>query len=178
MSNDIETRLAAMEKTVQRLSDIEEIRQLRHRYHQCINEGEFAAIPDLFVEDGWLDFSYIGKAAGRATLTKFFAEAPKVLPFIRQFIHNHIIDVDGDRASAVSYMEARSINDGEAYNIAGRYDDDCVRQDGVWKYQSMISGPITPCRITKAGRRTTALKWPAARNRGRRRCCFQDLIKI
>ena len=77
-------------------------------------------------------------AAGRATLTKFFAATPKVPPFIKQFIHNHMISIDGDHASAVSYMEARTINNGEAFIVAGRYDDDCVRQGGEWKFQSMV----------------------------------------
>lgn len=137
MNSDTETRLAALETQVRRLSDIEAVRQLRHRYHQCINEGAYDEIPLLFTEDGWLDFSYIGKAAGRATLTKFFASTPKVLPFIKQFIHNHMVSVDGDRATAVSYMEARTINNGEAFIVAGRYEDDCVRRDGEWKFESM-----------------------------------------
>ncbi|MBI4081856.1 MAG: nuclear transport factor 2 family protein [Candidatus Lambdaproteobacteria bacterium] len=137
MTSDTEARLAAVEAQVQRLSDIEAVRQLRHRYHQCINEGAYDEIPLLFTEDGWLDFSYIGKANGRATLTKFFASMPRVLPFVKQFIHNHIVNIDGNRASAVSYMEARTINNGEAFIVAGRYDDDCVRQDGEWRFKSM-----------------------------------------
>ncbi len=138
MNSDTETRLAALEAQLQHLSNIEAVRQLRHRYHQCINDGAYDEIPLLFIEDGWLDFSYIGKATGRATLTKFFAATPKVLPFIKQFIHNHMVSVDGDRASAVSYMEARTINNGEAFIVAGRYDDDCIRQDGEWKFRSMV----------------------------------------
>jgi hypothetical protein len=138
MNSDTEARLVALEAQVQQLSDIEAVRQLRHRYHQCINEGAYEEIPLLFSEDGWLDFSYIGKAAGRAKVAKFFAATPKVLPFIKQFIHNHVISVEGDRASAVSYMEARTINNDEAFIVAGRYDDDCVRQDGEWKFKSMV----------------------------------------
>ena len=138
MTDDTLARLAALEADVKRLSDIEAIRQLRHRYHHCINDGLYDEIPLLFTEDGWLDFSYIGKAEGRATLTKFFAATPKVLPFIKQFIHNHIIELDGDRATAVSYMEARTINADEAFIVAGRYDDECVRQNGEWKFKSMI----------------------------------------
>ncbi len=138
MNSDTEARLTALEAQLQHLSDIEAVRQLRHRYHQCINEGACDEIPLLFTEDGWLDFSYIGKATGRATLTKFFAAMPRVLPFIKQFIHNHMVSIEGDRASAVSYMEARTINNGEAFIVAGRYDDECVRQDGEWKFKSMV----------------------------------------
>ena len=138
MNSDIETRLATLEAQTQRLNDIEAVRWLRLRYHQCINESLLEEIPLLFIEDGWLDFSYIGKATGRATLTKFFAATPRVLPFVKQFIHNQIVDVDGDRATAVSYMEARTVNNDQAYNVAGVYNDVCVRQDGEWKFESMV----------------------------------------
>lgn len=138
MSQDVERRLAALEAQVRQLADVEAVRQLRHRYHQCINEGLYAEIPLLFTEDGTLDFSYIGKTQGREKITKFFAATPNVLPFIKQFIHNHSITVDGDRATDVSYMEARTINNGQAFVVAGRYDDVCVRVNGAWKFASMV----------------------------------------
>ncbi len=131
MSVDLEARL-------RRLEDIEAIRRLRHRYHQCINESLHDRIPGLFTEDGEVDFSYIGHAAGQAKLRKFFNATPDVLPFVKQFIHNHMIDLDGDRAEAISYMEARTINRGEAYIVAGYYKDECVRQAGEWKFRKMI----------------------------------------
>ena len=137
MSQELERRLAALEAQVRELADVEAVRQLRHRYHHCINEGLYAEIPLLFTEDATLDFSYIGKTQGRAKLTKFFAATPSVLPFIKQFIHNHSITVRGDRATGVSYMEARTINNGQAFVVAGRYDDVCVRVDGAWRFASM-----------------------------------------
>lgn len=137
MTTDTEARLAALEAEVRELRDIEAIRELRNRYHHCINEGFYDQIPLLFTEDGELDFSYIGKTAGREKLTKFFAATPKVLPFIKQFIHNHMITVDGDRAIAVSYMEARTINNDQAFIVAGCYDDVCVREGDEWKFKSM-----------------------------------------
>ncbi len=138
MNTDLEARLAALEAEVRESrAIIEAVCQLRRRYHQCINEGDYGAIALLFAEDGLLDFSYIGKTAGRAKIAKFFAATPKVLPFIKQFIHNHMVTVDGERATGVSYMEARTINNGVAYIVAGRYDDICVREGGEWKFQSM-----------------------------------------
>ena len=51
MSQDVEARLQALEAKIQDLSDREAVRSLRFRYHECINEGELEAIPDLFTED-------------------------------------------------------------------------------------------------------------------------------
>ncbi len=137
MNDDMQARLAALEGQVQALADIEAVRRLRNHYHRCINDARYDEIPLLFTEEASLDFSYIGKTQGRAKITKFFAATPDVLPFIKQFIHNHIIDLDGDQGTGVSYMEARTVNKGIAYVVTGRYDDEYVRVDGEWKFKTM-----------------------------------------
>jgi hypothetical protein len=134
-------RLARLEATVQRLSDIEEIRALRLRYHEYINQNRPADLPGLFTEDGELDFGYLGRARGRQKLTKFFAAVPVLLDFVKQFIHNHAVEVDGDRATAVSYLEAKSVSGGKAYRVVGRYDDVCVRTPDGWRFSSMRFEP-------------------------------------
>jgi ketosteroid isomerase-like protein len=134
-------RLAQLEAKVQRLCDIEEIRALRARYHECINQNQLADIPNLFTEDGELDIGYLGRARGRPKITKFFAAVPALLDFVKQFIHNHAVEVDGDRATAVSYLEAKSVSRGKAYLVAGRYDDVCVRTPDGWRFASMKFEP-------------------------------------
>ena len=70
MPQTVEERLAILEQKVQELTDVEAIRRLRFRYHECVNETKLAEIPDLFTEDGDLDFGYLGKARGKAELEK------------------------------------------------------------------------------------------------------------
>ena len=138
---EIEQRLATLEAAVRRLSDIEEIRALRLRYHEYVNTNRPADIPDLFTEDAELDFGYLGRTRGRQKITKFFAALPVLLDFVKQFIHNHAIEVDGDRATGVSYLEAKSVSRGLAYRVAGRYDDVCVRAPAGWRFSSMKFEP-------------------------------------
>jgi ketosteroid isomerase-like protein len=138
---EIEQRLATLEAAVRRLSDIEEIRALRLRYHEYVNTNRPADIPDLFTEDAELDFGYLGRTRGRQKITKFFAALPVLLDFVKQFIHNHAIEVDGDRATGVSYLEAKSVSRGQAYRVAGRYDDVCVRTSSGWVFSSMKFEP-------------------------------------
>ena len=138
---DIEERLAALEAHVRRLNDIEEIRALRLRYHQYVNEHRAADIPDLFTDDAELDFGYLGRTRGRVKITKFFLALPVVLDFVKQFVHNHAVVVDGDRAITTSYLEAKSVSKGTAYRVAGRYDDICVRTPGGWRFASMKFEP-------------------------------------
>lgn len=141
MAQDLEARIAALEGAVQTLRDQEALRALRHRYHECINEGKYDEIPGLFTEDGTLDFGYLGKANGQAELVKFFQGVSKLLTFVKQFIHNHVVQVQGDKGTGLSYLEARSVAKGESYMVAARYDDEYVRQHGQWKFKSMNLTP-------------------------------------
>ena len=142
MAQDLEARIAALEGAVRNLDDQDAIRALRCRYHECINERKFAEILDLFTEDGDLDFGYLGKAHGRAELTKFFVElVPGLLSFVKQFVHNHMVQVQGERATGLSYLEAKSVAKGESYLVAARYDDEYVKQNGQWKFKSMHLTP-------------------------------------
>ena len=45
---DLEARVRELEARVLELSEREAIRDLRFRYHECINEARMADIPDLF----------------------------------------------------------------------------------------------------------------------------------
>ena len=79
MANDLEARLARVETQLQELQDREAIRELRFRYHEYVNQGRWSEIPDLFTEDGELDFGYLGKGRGRERLTRLFqAGSPPV----------------------------------------------------------------------------------------------------
>ena len=137
MNDDISQRLAALEAKVGRLADIEAIRQLRMRYHEAINGGLYDTIPAMFTEDGVVDFDYIGRVEGHEKIGRFFAKTPEVLPFIKQFIHNHVVEVDGDRGTGFSYLEAKTVAKGEAFVVAARYDDVYARVDGQWRFKSM-----------------------------------------
>lgn len=137
MDVDVQQRLEALEQEVERLKAIEAIRVLRSRYHECVNEGLYTQIRELFVPDGSLDFDYLGQATGPEKLAKFFGNADGLLQFIKQFIHGHIVEVSGDTASGVSYMEARTISDGEPFIVAGRYDDTYYKTNDGWRFQHM-----------------------------------------
>jgi hypothetical protein len=141
MAQDLEARIRALEAKVGELNDREALRVLRCRYHECINEGKIGEIPDLFTENGTLDFGYLGKANGRAELQKFFAAVSQLLQFVKQFIHNHVVQIHGDKATGLSYLEAKSVSKGESYLVAARYDDAYVKQNGQWKFTQMNLTP-------------------------------------
>jgi hypothetical protein len=152
MAVELEARLNVLESKVQELVDIEAIRDLRFRYHECINEGKFAEIASLFTEDGDLLFGHLGNAHGHDEINRFFGgllvkpdaagktREPR-LSRVRQFIHNHMVEVRGNRATGFSYLEAKPVYKGESYVVAARYDDEYVRHNGQWKFKKMALTP-------------------------------------
>ena len=151
MSDD--THLARIEARLRDLEDREAIRTLRCRYHECINEGRFAAVPDLFSEDCELDFAHLGQGTGREGVAAFFGAtigsepspedsgAGRQLYRVKQFIHNHVVEVSGDMGTGFAYLFATPVYAGDAYVVAARYDDEYVRQDGRWLFRSMRLTP-------------------------------------
>ena len=141
MGLDLEERVKQLEAKVRELSDREAIRELRCYYHEYINTGKLGDIARLFIEDGELDFAHMGKGKGRAFQKKFFEGLSNYLSTVKQFIHNQIIEVRGDTATGISYLEAKPVYKGESFLVAGRYDDEYVRQDGQWKFKKMKFTP-------------------------------------
>lgn len=122
---------------IRRLEDLEEIRDLRRRYHFYINEGRYSDMPDLFTSDAVIDFGSVGKATGSDGIRDFYLGAGKSLDMIVQFIHNHMVEVDGDRASGVAYMDARYARDGVSMIVAGRFTESYARDPDGWKIDRM-----------------------------------------
>jgi hypothetical protein len=152
MAADLEARVSALESKVRELTDLEAIRDLRFRYHEYINEAKFTEIASLFTEDGDLLFGHLGSAHGHDEINRFFGgllakpdgagkSTPPRLSRVRQFIHNHVVEVHGDQASGFSYLEAKPVYKGESYVVAARYDDEYLRQDGQWKFKKMALTP-------------------------------------
>ena len=52
MAINLEDKVRELEAKVAELYDREAIRDLRFRYHECINEAQMAQIPELFKPDG------------------------------------------------------------------------------------------------------------------------------
>lgn len=152
MAADLEARIKELEGKVQELGDREALRDLRYRYHEYINEGKFADIVGLFTDDGELEFGPLGKAKGREGILAFFkrlgpspsgaaSSGGAHFTFVKQYIHNHVVQIQGDRAKGFSYLEARPVINGEAHLVAGRYDDEYVKADGRWRFTRMIFTP-------------------------------------
>lgn len=139
---NLDTRVQALEAKVEELQSRNEIQELRFRYHLAVNEKKPEMIQDLFAENGEIDFAHLGKASGRSGLNTFYQQAlSDLVPFVKQFIHNHIITLKGDTGTGLSYLEAKPIFNGESFLVAARFDDEYIRENGQWKFRKMTLVP-------------------------------------
>jgi len=61
---------------------------------------------------------------------------------VKQFIHNHVLKVNGDRAEGYAYLEAKPVYNGESYVVAARYNDEYAKRNGQWRFTKMSLTPF------------------------------------
>jgi ketosteroid isomerase-like protein len=128
---------AALAARIQKLEDIEAIRNLRMEYHRCVNEGDLSVVDQIYTEDAHVEFEGVGKAKGRKEGGALVAHLASGLSFIKQFITNHIVHVNGDEAEGVSYLDARYVFGGEAVIASCKYVEKYRRTSEGWRISYM-----------------------------------------
>jgi ketosteroid isomerase-like protein len=119
---------------IRALEDKDSIRELTARYCWAVSRNDLDGIVELFCEDGTFsmnDRSFVGRDGIRKG---YGAGMPDPSP--KPFIQNHVIELDGDRATGKCAVEIRAVQNGEAYTAAGHYEDEYRRVDDEWKFAS------------------------------------------
>lgn len=130
--------LSLLDARIRALEDIEAIRHLRMTYHHYTNEGMYDRVGDLYTEDAYVDFNLLATARGRENIRALILKLNGSVTFIKQFITNHMVTLNGDTASGVSYLDARYVQDGNAVIAAVRYSDKYRRTADGWKMSEML----------------------------------------
>ena len=132
----MEQQLEGFRGRVRLLEDIEEIRRLRMKYHYIINEGLLDRAAEIYTEDAYVVWSTFNSARGHQEIVALFKSLPA--DFVKHFVSNHIVDVTGDEATGVAYVDARYAGEGQSYFIAGKYDERYRRTDDGWRISETI----------------------------------------
>jgi len=132
-------------KRIQRLEDIESIKQLKATYCAiCDDNHNPDRITTIFAEDGEWEGRGIGHAKGHAAIRELFVGFQKAIAFSQHMVMNPVIETSGDRATATWYFFGPfTMREGNrALWQAARYNDDYVKVNGVWKIQHLrVKGP-------------------------------------
>ncbi len=119
---------------VQDLVDRQAIADLVHAYANGVREGAAAVCGAMFTEDGVFEVRernvldpasprQLARTEGRAAITEFIAGGITAPVRVCPLIHNLVIALDGDGASAVCAMEGRTMPPGG--DFIGEYEDRC-----------------------------------------------------
>lgn len=119
------------------------IADLVHDYARFVRRDMPESVADLFTPDGWFeiregfpdrpDYSVRSRLENPEQLHSFMIRS-KGAPHPIPLIHNLMIKVDGDSATANSVMEGQIFGTGQA--IFGEYRDTFSRMDGRWLFAS------------------------------------------
>lgn len=126
-----------LEHQLRELVDREQIRNLTSLYAQRVAQG--FPNSDLFTDDG----VYINRQSrdaeptevrGRAALDAHWGYTPERIGGPTPMIHNHVIVVDGNEASAICSIELRIVHGTTKIFASGYYEDRLRRENGRWKF--------------------------------------------
>jgi uncharacterized protein (TIGR02246 family) len=113
------------------------IRELMARYCFALDACRFPEVAELFAEDGEWTTSY-GSAKGRTeieALLESVVPKPGEGPQRKHYITNIVIELDGDRAEALSdYLVVRQAEGALLPVMGGRYKDRFVKRNGTWAF--------------------------------------------
>jgi uncharacterized protein (TIGR02246 family) len=127
------------EKMLSVLEEKEAIRELMSAYCFYVDNGEFEKFAGLFTADGAFETGPLGKLKGRKAIHDFIAaHVPRAGegPARKHCTMNHLIRVNGTEASADSYIVViRESESGIVASLAGRYEDQLVKEDGQWRFK-------------------------------------------
>ena len=125
---------------IQRLEDIEAIKNLKSRYAgYCDDDYSPDDLVTLFTEDAIWDGGQMGRCEGREAIRTFFSAASGAVPFAIHHVTNPLIEVDGDRATGRWYLWQPCVfsKGDQALWMAGPYHDRYRRVDGNWLFEEV-----------------------------------------
>lgn len=124
-----------LSERIQRLEDVEAVQNLHYRdCSACDDNYDAAGIAAVFTDDGVWDGGEVGRYEGRSAIIVGFAEMINSSKFVQHIVGNPIIQIQGDTATCQSRLWLVKITNtgSETIAFAGRYHNECVRQDGQW----------------------------------------------
>lgn len=133
--------VSALASRVRQLEDLEEIRALLYAYGRLLDERDLAGYAALFARSGTWTGPYIGSAAGPAAIEDLMRrKLEDAAPGSHHIMSNMMIHLSTDRSRAFSRWTYIIPGPAGSPSLAlcGHYDDELVREDGRWKYQSRI----------------------------------------
>ena len=146
-----QTGSLTIEQRLRRVEDELAIRRVLVDYSATQDARDYAGYAALFARDGeWVNGKTVhkGREAIHKMLVELYGAAPPGYVNGESFhiTSNPQINVSGDRATARSrhLLILRGPNGQPTPALAGRYEDEFIREDGQWKILRRVDYPVMP----------------------------------
>jgi len=156
-------RLAALDRRITRLEDLNQIERLQRSYGYFVDKGQWAQLADLFTDDATLEIGgkglFVGKARVLAYMQLSFGpDGAKEGSLINHMQFQTVPDVSPDGTEG--WIRSRAFvmaNGGWGLPL---YENGYRKVDGVWKI-SRLTGPFTMYADWSGwGKNATPNTWP------------------
>jgi len=141
----------SVEQRLQVVEDQLAIQRVLIEYSTRQDAHDYDGYAALFAQDGeWVNGKnvYKGREAIHKMLVDLYGAPPPGYVNSESFhiSYNHQIDVHGDRATVHSrhLLIMRGSNGEPTPMLAGRYEDEFIREDGQWRIQRRVDTPVMP----------------------------------
>ena len=118
-------------------ADKEQITEVLVRYATGIDSKDWALLRTCWTEDVDCDYGEVGRYSGAEAITGLMKQLHDAMGPTYHRLTNFAIAVDGDRATARSYVHAvlqSNPDDGASWVEAlGHYDDELIRTSDGWR---------------------------------------------
>ena len=116
--------------------DVVAIREVIDRYALGIDRRDWAMVASCFTDDCTADYGRSGRWTERYTFMSALAEMHAAVGPTLHRMSNHMIEVDGQGATAVSYLDALLKVEHRSFDllhVAAVYADALIMRVGEWK---------------------------------------------
>lgn len=126
--------------------DKSDIAEVLVRYATGIDRRDWPLFRTVFTTDCVLDYGDIGTWHGIDAVTEFMDQAHAMAGHTLHRLTNHTITVDGDTATARTYVDGliMAADNTSGVNAIGLYDDELVRTPSGWR---IARRRFTPVRV-------------------------------
>jgi 3-phenylpropionate/cinnamic acid dioxygenase small subunit len=130
--------------------DRQDISDLLVRYATGIDRRDWPLFRTVFTDDCELDYGEIGSWHGADAVTDFMDQVHALAGHTLHRLTNHAITVDGDNATARTYIDGLIMagDNSSGVNAIGFYDDEIVRTGQGWR---IARRRYTQVRLTTVG---------------------------
>jgi ketosteroid isomerase-like protein len=131
--------LGDLEKRIQAIEDIEEVKKLHQHYIDLMDNLEYERVLDLFTEDATVEVRQSGVKRGRKELSEVYQELAKKRGSTRYDAHMAVepdLRVDGNTARG-TWLIYMLFSKPSIQWVQGRNECEYRKEDGHWKIRKL-----------------------------------------